>query len=125
MEIEPNLGTFVADKLLLERAIMNVISNALDYSPPDGTIYMATQKADSFLQISISDEGSGFTPEALHHAQEQFFMGNKSRTSNFSNLHFGMGLYITGQIIRQHKGQVILKNSDKTNGAQVIMKIPY
>ncbi len=71
-----------ADKLLLERAIMNVISNALDHSPPQGTIYVTVQKTDCFLHISITDEGGGFTPEALHHAQEQFFMGDKSRTSN-------------------------------------------
>ena len=122
METGANLGTFKADKLLLERAIMNVIGNALDYSPPKGTVYVEVQKLDGFLQISIIDEGSSFTPEALHHAQEQFFMGNKSRTSN---MHFGMGLYITSSIIKQHNGQLILKNSNKTKGAQVIIKIPY
>ena len=122
MKTGTKLGTFKADKLLLERAIMNVLGNALDYSPPEGTVYVAAQKIDEFLQITITDEGSGFTQEALHHAQEQFFMGNKSRTSN---MHFGMGLYITSSIIKQHNGQVILKNSDKAKGAQVIIKIPY
>ena len=122
MDTEAGLGTSNVDKLLLERAIMNIIGNALDYSPPKGTVYVDVRKANDFLEISITDEGSGFTPEALHHAQEQFFMENKSRTSN---LHFGMGLYITSSIIKQHNGQLILKNSDKTNGAQVIIKIPY
>lgn len=97
-------------------------SNALDYSPPQGTIYVTVQKTDCFLHISITDEGGGFTPEALHHAQEQFFMGDKSRTSN---MHFGMGLYITSSIIKQHGGQLVLSNSKKTGGAQVIIKIPY
>jgi len=86
-----------------------------------------TYKGDSFtildfLHISITDEGTGFTSEAIHHAQEQFFMGDKSRTSN---MHFGMGLYITNSIIKQHDGQLILSNSKKTGGAQVIIKIPY
>lgn len=106
----------------MERAIMNVISNALDHSPPQGTIYVTVQKTDCFLHISITDEGGGFTPEALHHAQEQFFMGDKSRTSN---MHFGMGLYITSSIIKQHGGQLVLSNSKKTGGAQVTIKIPY
>ena len=122
LETGANLGTLKADKLLLERAIMNVISNALDYSPPQGTIYVTVQKTDCFLHISITDEGGGFTPEALHHAQEQFFMGDKSRTSN---MHFGMGLYITNSIIKQHGGQLVLSNSKKTGGAQAIIKIPY
>ena len=81
-----------------------------------------TQKVDHFLHISITDEGTGFTSEAIHHAQEQFFMGDKSRTSN---MHFGMGLYITNSIIKQHGGQLVLSNSKKTGGAQVIIKIPY
>lgn len=122
MEIGAGLGTLKADELLLERAIMNVIDNALDYSPSEGTVYAAVQKADNFLQISITDEGNGFIPEALYHAKEQFFMDDHSRTSN---MHFGMGLYITNSVIKQHNGQLILKNSDKTNGAQVIIKIPY
>ena len=122
MEKEPDLGIFKADKLLLDRAIMNVINNALDYSPPKGTIYMDVKKQDGFLQISITDEGGGFTAEALYHAQEQFFMGNKSRTSN---MHFGMGLYVTSSIVKQHNGLLILKNSDQTKGGQVIIKIPY
>lgn len=122
METGIDLGVFKADKMLLERAIMNVIANALDYSPTKGTIYIVTKKADNFLQISITDEGNGFTPEALHHAHEQFFMSDHSRTSN---LHFGMGLYITSCITRYHNGQLILENSDITNGAQVIIKIPY
>ena len=51
-----------------------------------------------------------------------YCMGDKSRTSN---MHFGMGLYITNSIIKQHDGQLILSNSKKTGGAQVIIKIPY
>ena len=48
LETGANLGTLKADKLLLERAIMNVISNALDYSPPQGTIYVTVQKRTAF-----------------------------------------------------------------------------
>ena len=44
METGADLGTFKADKLLLERAIMNVIGNASDYSPLKGTIYVEVQK---------------------------------------------------------------------------------
>ena len=98
MEKEADLGALKADKLLLERAIMNVISNALDDSPPLGTIYVTTKKVEHFLHISITDEGTGFTSEAIHHAQEQFYGGDKSRTSN---MHFGMGLYITNSIIKR------------------------
>ena len=102
--------------------VLSCILYLIGYSPPQGTIYVTVQKTDCFLHMSITDEGGGFTPEALHHAQEQFFMGDKSRSSN---MHFGMGLYITSSIIKQHGGQLVLSNSKKTGGAQAIIKIPY
>ena len=122
METETDRGCFEADKLLLERAIMNVVNNALEYSPQRGTIYVETQRKENFLQVIITDEGAGFTNEDLRHAREQFFMGDHSRSSN---MHFGMGLYITNSIVKQHNGELTLKNSDKTGGAEVTIKIPY
>ena len=76
---------------------------------------------NGFVEISVTDEGTGFSKEALCHAQERFFMGDKSRTSN---MHFGMGLYITSSIIKQHGGQLVLENSKETGGAKVTMKLP-
>ena len=72
--------------------------------------------------LCVTDEGAGFTNEDLRHAREQFFMGDHSRSSN---MHFGMGLYITNSIVKQHNGELTLKNSDKTGGAEVTIKIPY
>ena len=51
LETGVDLGTLKADKLLLERAIMNVISNALDYSPPQGTIYVTTPVSYTHLTL--------------------------------------------------------------------------
>lgn len=110
-----------ADKLLLERAIMNVISNALDYSPRGGAIHVLVTGAMGNLQISVVDEGRGFSQEALAHAQEQFYMAEHSRNSN---LHFGMGLFITKSIVEQHNGELVLENSTETHGAKVTLKIP-
>ena len=85
------------DRVLIERAIMNVISNGLDYSPQGGTLYVDVQSNNGFVEISVTDEGTGFSKEALCHAQERFYMGDQSRNSK---LHFGMGLYITNSIFQ-------------------------
>ena len=109
------------DKMLLERGIMNVVSNAIDYAPDNSCLYVKASKANNFLEISITDCGNGFSEEALKHANERFYMGDSSRGSR---QHFGMGLYITDSIVRQHNGQMILENSSVTGGASIIVKLP-
>ncbi|MBM6969931.1 HAMP domain-containing histidine kinase [Mordavella massiliensis] len=120
IEIENLPAVLSADKLLLERAIMNVVNNALDYSPQDSSISISMAGNEGSLQISVTDAGPGFSQEDLLHAEEQFYMADRSRSSN---LHFGMGLFITKSIVRQHGGQLILSNSEKTGGAQVTILI--
>ena len=121
-EIEHLPAVLPADKLLLERAIMNIVNNALDYSPQDSPILISMTGDKGSLTISVTDAGPGFSQEDLLHAEEQFYMADRSRSSN---LHFGMGLFITKSIVQQHGGQLILSNSEKTGGAQVIISIPY
>ena len=122
VEIEHVPAVLSVDKLLLERAIMNVVNNALDYSPQDSSILISMTGNKGSLQISVTDAGPGFSQEDLLHAEEQFYMADRSRSSN---LHFGMGLFITKSIVQQHGGQLILSNSEKTGGAQVTISIPY
>lgn len=111
----------VIDGILLERAVMNVLNNALYYSPKGGTIHMNIIGTDNWVRLSISDEGTGFSQEDLHHAKEQFYMADQSRNTE---MHFGLGLYITNSIMERHKGQLILENSAQTGGAQVILQLP-
>ena len=122
VEIEHLPAVLSVDKLLLERAIMNVVNNALDYSPQDSPILISMTGDKGSLTISVTDAGPGFSQEDLLHAEEQFYMADRSRSSN---LHFGMGLFITKSIVQQHDGQLILSNSEITGGAQVTISIPY
>ena len=122
VEIEHLPAVLSADKLLLERAIMNVVNNALDYSPQNSYISISMMGDNGSLKISVTDAGPGFSQEDLLHAEEQFYMADRSRSSN---LHFGMGLFITKSIVQQHDGQLILSNSEITGGAQVTISIPY
>lgn len=111
----------VIDKLLMERAITNIVANATDYAPPNTTLYVELQVVSNSLIIIFTDCGSGFTKEGLKHALDKFYMDDQSRGSK---LHFGMGLFIVDSIVKQHGGKLHLENSDKTHGAQVTMSIP-
>lgn len=69
-DIKPNLGFIKVDKALLERALLNVIHNALDFSPPDQIIRIMARTNVKHLEIIVKDRGPGFSPEALKHAKE-------------------------------------------------------
>lgn len=112
----------VADHDLFIRAIINIVSNAVEHSPSRGTVSFSAAEEQDLLMISISDEGKGFSAGALKHGTEQFFMDDVSRNSK---THFGIGLYAAHSMIQKHKGQLILENSHKTGGARVIIKIPF
>ncbi len=111
-----------ADSEQLIRGFGNVLSNAIEYTPVGKTVFFEVYEKNNAILCSITDMGSGFSPEALKRATEQFYMEEQSR---HSKSHYGIGLYVADSIIAQHGGQLILSNSEKTGGAQVIIKIPY
>ena len=116
-----SVQSFSIDHDLLMRALVNVFSNAVEYTPTDGTIIFEVSEENGYIVFSVSDTGNGFSAEALQHATEQFYMEDRSRNSKS---HFGIGLFMVDLVMRQHEGQLILDNSEKTGGAKVVMKIP-
>lgn len=113
--------TLYIDPVLLDRAIMNVASNAVDQAPENSEIRLTVESVEECMRFSIVDEGPGFSPEGLKQAAEQFYMGDSSRRLSG---HYGMGLYITKSIVNLHGGQLIIANSTQTGGGQVSIEIP-
>lgn len=118
---EHNSPQIHIDREYLLRAVVNVLSNAVESTPAGGTVKFITYNEADFLCFSICDTGNGFSPDELNHATEQFYMGECSRTSKS---HYGMGLYMAKSVISQHEGELLLDNSEETGGAEVIIKIP-
>ncbi|MFL0557291.1 HAMP domain-containing sensor histidine kinase [Paenibacillus barengoltzii] len=110
-----------ADPGLLERALMNVIANAMDHTPAKSKITLSLEAACDRIQFRVTDEGPGFSPEALKYATEQFYMGDPSRRSDG---HYGMGLYITQFVAQLHGGELHIANSQVTGGGEVMMEVP-
>ncbi|WP_409068527.1 sensor histidine kinase [Clostridium sp. FAM 1755] len=111
----------IINKEAMHRAIINVISNAVEYSPSNSNLYFSVEGKDNYLEFSVIDSGKGFSSRDLKVAKKQFYMSDSSRTSK---IHWGMGLYIADSIVKQHNGTLIIKNSQQIGGAQVIIKIP-
>lgn len=111
----------IVDLKNFERAFLNILSNAEEHSPKNSSIeLLISSKADE-LQISILDQGHGFTGEDLLYAKDQFYQGDKSRHSKEN---YGIGLFVAEQIIDMHGGNLVLENRTDEIGAKVSILLP-
>ena len=113
-----------ADASRLQRALLNLLDNALRYSPNDSTIHVNVHKGNRWLRLVVTDQGPGFSPEDLAHVFERFYRGDASRV-RASNLTggSGLGLAIVQQIASTHRGYVQARNQ-QGGGAAVELVLP-
>lgn len=95
------------------RALWNIVSNGVDFSPLGGELLIEIKESGEFLAVTVTDDGPGFTKEGLAHATEQFYQADKSRTRKD---HYGMGLYIASEIMKEYKGFLQLENEEGRGG---------
>ncbi|EPH08676.1 sensor histidine kinase [Facklamia hominis] len=111
----------IVDLKNFERAFLNILSNSREHSPKNSTIELLIYSKADELQISIVDQGHGFTNEDLLYAKDQFYQGDKSRHSKEN---YGIGLFVAEQIIKMHGGRLTLENRTDESGAKVNILLP-
>ena len=108
------------NKFLLDRALDNLMSNAIRYSPNNSEIEIKTEIDNENCYISISDQGEGVIEESLEKIFEPFHRLDTSRNRETGG--FGLGLSLVKQIVELHKGSVNAFNHP--NGLLVKLSIP-
>ncbi|GMQ59676.1 hypothetical protein AN1V17_40760 [Vallitalea sediminicola] len=92
------------DKLKIYRAIENLVNNAIKYTDQDGKIKIKTKLLNNGqIEISIKDNGIGIKKEEIPYLFDRYFKG-KNRSKNKES--FGLGLYITKEVISKHNGRI-------------------
>ena len=109
------------DRSLLNRAFMNIVSNAVEHTPIDSQLLLASRVEEDEFKFICLDSGPGFSLESLEKATQLFYQEDKSRQSRD---HSGLGLTIANDIIRLHHGSLALSNDDSTGGAKVTIILP-
>jgi len=109
------------DRDWLERALSNVISNALRHTSQAGEVRIALAMDGGRARLRVEDTGDGVDPEAMPHIFEPFYRGNAARTSGDGGL--GMGLAITKRVCQLHGGDVEVANRPG-GGARFTLWIP-
>ncbi|EHJ53072.1 sensor histidine kinase [Streptococcus macacae] len=120
-DLSDNQLTAYWDKDLLKRALMNIISNAVEHSPKGGQLQLTCHLKDDLFHFTCLDSGQGFSREALEKATYQFFQDD---TSRHNRNHSGLGLTIADNIIRLHEGSLNLSNDLKTAAGRVEVILP-
>jgi len=93
----------------LLRALGNVVQNAIEHTPAGGNVYLEGRMVDGGWQITVCDEGPGFSKAALHHATERLWRGDPARGADGHN---GLGLWFAARVAKTHAGQLELHNGD-------------
>ena len=96
----------VGDRFRIQQVIVNLLDNAIKYSPSGGRILLDTSTAGGEALLEVADAGPGIPPEALPHVFERFFRADKARSRG--NGGFGLGLAIVKWIAESHRGAVEL-----------------
>lgn len=102
-------GTLVvkADPSRLERVLVNLISNALKYSPPESRVQVDAEANDGRVIISVSDQGPGIAPEEMEHLFERYYRGRAAR----QQAGLGVGLHSARLLVEAHGGRIYVVNS--------------
>jgi two-component system, OmpR family, sensor kinase len=95
---------FRGDEALLRRLVVNLLDNAIRYTPPGGRITATLEARGEEVWIRISDTGVGIAPEAASHIFERFYRADKARSRAEGG--FGLGLSIVKWIAESHRGAV-------------------
>jgi two-component system, OmpR family, heavy metal sensor histidine kinase CusS len=109
------------DRTLLQRAVGNLVSNALAHTPPGGAVVLGTKAELSTIRIEVWDTGVGIPAEALPRVFDRFFRVDSSRFQGSGGT--GLGLAIVQSIAQLHGGNVEI-SSQLGQGTRVTLHMP-
>lgn len=101
--------------------IVNLLSNALKYTPDGGTIQIETSMKDKNVEISMKDNGLGISPEDLPYIFERFYRADTSRSRATGGT--GIGLAIVKSLVEAHGGSIRVE-SELDTGSEFVVTLP-
>ena len=102
LETAPQPIRLRAHPASLNRALSNLVDNALEFTPPGGSVSLSADVQGGMAVIRVRDTGCGIAPQHLPHIFERFYRGDQARTSR----HAGLGLSIARRIVELHGGRI-------------------
>jgi signal transduction histidine kinase len=109
------------DRTRLKQALVNLLDNAIKYTPEGGKIALSVEAEDGMAKVEVADNGIGIQEEAMPHIFKRFFRAPNVRTSDIAGS--GLGLAIIQAICTAHGGSVSVANV-QPSGCRFTVKLP-
>lgn len=109
------------DAGLIVQVIINLVDNAVKYTPIGSDVQITVERKSNFISVSVSDNGDGIPDKAKHRVFEMFYTGDNKVADNRRSL--GLGLALCKSIIHAHGGEIILTDN-KPHGSIFTFTVP-
>lgn len=123
--VDPELPSIRADKDRLQQVLLNIVDNALKFTPSTGRVeLLASRKDQGTVMVAVRDSGQGIAPEALPHVFDRFYRADSSRSrQSRQSGGSGLGLAIAKELIEAQGGTISI-NSVPGEGTTVTLCFP-
>jgi two-component system sensor histidine kinase VicK len=116
-----DIPEIMGDRDRIEQVIVNILSNAIKYTPENGKIIINLSLKENEIIVNVTDNGIGIPKEDLPRLFERFYRVDKARSRMLGGT--GLGLSIARQIVEAHKGKIKIQ-SEYGQGTQVFISLP-
>lgn len=108
LEIDPGMGEIEADERKIKQVVLNLLTNAVKFTPDGGSVWLRGRRLVDRIEISIQDTGVGIAPEDQEIVFEEFRQVGQNYTHKQEGT--GLGLALTKRIVELHGGEVALES---------------
>lgn len=122
IELDTSSSTIIGDPKLLQQVWMNLVTNAIRYTNPGGTVTIRMESEKNGVQITVEDTGIGIDQSDIPQLFERFYKVDKARTRTENST--GLGLSIVKKVIELHDGTIMVESEPRV-GSQFHVYLPY
>jgi signal transduction histidine kinase len=113
----------VADPHRLEQVFVNLLGNAVKFTPSGGTVAVDIERTDRAIDVCVRDTGRGIDAGFLPHVFERFRQADGAVTRTVGGL--GLGLFIARRLVEAHGGHIRVESEGENRGATFTVSLPH
>ena len=120
--LDLSAGPILGDASRLQQVMVNLLANAVKFTPEEGHIRISVQRLDRWAEIRVADSGIGIPADFLPHVFERFRQADPTAAHTHGGL--GLGLTIAKHLAQLHGGEIHAESAGEGQGATFVLRLP-